>query len=77
MLRVAANFPEDKSMDNGSALDMDAHDINPVALERVARPPADHCHGRRSLPRQWPSPLLKWRAIADLAHAADNRRTGL
>jgi hypothetical protein len=37
MLRVAANLPEDKSMIDDSALDMDVHDINPVALERALR----------------------------------------
>ena len=36
MLRVAASLQEDNSMINDSALDLDVHDINPVALERAA-----------------------------------------
>jgi hypothetical protein len=37
MLRVAASLQEDNCMPNDPALDMDVHDINPVALERAIR----------------------------------------
>jgi hypothetical protein len=37
MLRVAASLQEDNCMVNDSALDLDVHDINPVALERALR----------------------------------------
>ena len=37
MLQVAASPQENNSMNNDSALDMDVHDINPVALERALR----------------------------------------
>jgi hypothetical protein len=35
MLRVAASPQEDNSMANDSAVDMDVHNISPVALERA------------------------------------------
>jgi hypothetical protein len=37
MLRVTASPQENNGMTNGSALDMDVHDINPVAFERALR----------------------------------------
>jgi hypothetical protein len=69
MLRVAANFPEDKSMDNGSALDMDAHDINPVALERALA--ARRSTSSRSLP--WSQVVTSTMAVAVTQVARDCR----